>query len=395
MKMDFPQVDLPTEVLAWTNVTEDILNIYKQSCRLQACIVAICTEGSMKASINLLDYEIRPNDLITLLPGTIIQFRERTEKVCLCFVGFSAHCTGRVNLMKNIGNAYPKLLEQPVVPLSEDVAGYLKDYFALLSRASCNENFDMDPELVELSLQTILTSIRLIYHNYPGENSSSNRKKEICRELIQSITEHYKDERRAQFYADQLGISLQHLSTTVRQVTGKSVLDTIAYIVIMDAKAKLKGTNITIQIVYGHVATQVVVELTGGEGITINQLVSAMITPPVVGATMDLGTGVITPATAFGKADKMGINGLTAQYIMLPIRHSAPMTLTLEISADNENSTRTYTTQIPLPDGELKAGNSYLFKAVINGNSVTLASVNVKDWTDVDETGKPLYPTQN
>ena len=114
-------------------------------------------------------------------------------------------------------------------------------------------------------------------------------------------------------------------------------------------------------------ATQVVVELTGGEGITINQLVSAMITPPVVGATMDLGTGVITPATAFGKADKMGINGLTAQYI----------------------------TQIPLPDGELKAGNSYLFKAVINGNSVTLASVNVKDWTDVDETGKPLYPTQN
>ena len=82
MKMDFPQVDLPTEVLAWTNVTEDILNIYKQSCRLQACIVAICTEGSMKASINLLDYEIRPNDLITLLPGTIIQFRERTEKVC-------------------------------------------------------------------------------------------------------------------------------------------------------------------------------------------------------------------------------------------------------------------------------------------------------------------------
>ena len=157
----------------------------------------------------------------------------------------------------------------------------------------------------------------------------------------------------------------------------------------------VNSSQINIPIVYGHVATQVVVELTGGEGITINQLVSAMITPPETGATMDLGTGIITPATAFGKADKMGINGLTAQYIMLPIRHSAPMTLTLEISADNENSTRTYTTQIPLPDGELKAGNSYLFKAVINGNSVTLASVNVKDWTDVDETGKPLYPTQN
>ena len=64
----------------------------------------------------------------------------------------------------------------------------------------------------------------------------------------------------------------------------------------------VNSSQINIPIVYGHVATQVVVELTGGEGITINQLVSAMITPPVVGATMDLGTGVITPATAFGKA---------------------------------------------------------------------------------------------
>lgn len=34
MKMEVPQVDLPLEVLAWTKVTEDILNIYKQSCRL-------------------------------------------------------------------------------------------------------------------------------------------------------------------------------------------------------------------------------------------------------------------------------------------------------------------------------------------------------------------------
>lgn len=109
MKMEVPQVDLPLEVLAWTKVTEDILNIYKQSCRLQACIFAICTEGTMKVSINLLEYEVHPNDLITLLPGTIIQFREKAEKVSLCFAGFSAKCIGHINLLTTIGNAYPKL----------------------------------------------------------------------------------------------------------------------------------------------------------------------------------------------------------------------------------------------------------------------------------------------
>ena len=72
--MEFPQVDLPVDLIAWTDVTEDILNIYKQSCRLKACIFALCTEGSITVSINLMDTEIKQGDFVTLLPGTIIQF---------------------------------------------------------------------------------------------------------------------------------------------------------------------------------------------------------------------------------------------------------------------------------------------------------------------------------
>ena len=44
------------------------------------------------------------------------------------------------------------------------------------------------------------------------------------------------------------------------------------------------------------------------------------------------------------------------------------------------------------PDGELAAGNSYRFRAVINGDDVTFPQVGVSDWVDVDETGNPLYP---
>lgn len=83
----------------------------------------------------------------------------------------------------------------------------------------------------------------------PSADAKGNksRKEEICRELVQLVIENYTRERRAQFYADKLGISLQHLSTTVRQVTGRNVLDIIAHVVIVDVKAKLKSTNMTIQ----------------------------------------------------------------------------------------------------------------------------------------------------
>ncbi|MDY4250806.1 helix-turn-helix domain-containing protein [Bacteroides pyogenes] len=247
MNLEFPQVDLPSEVLAWTDVTEDILNIYRQSSRLQACIVAICIEGTLKATINLLDYEIHPNDLITLLPESIIQLKDKTQKVRLCFAGFSSGCVERTNLIQSIGEVYSKLIEHPVIPLSKEIASYLKDYFSLISRISCNDTFEIVPELADISLQTILTSIHLIYRKIQKTTSNSNRKKEICRKLIQLINKHYKQERHAKFYAGLLGISLQHLSTTVKAVTGKTVSETIAYVIIMDAKAKLKGSDMTIK----------------------------------------------------------------------------------------------------------------------------------------------------
>lgn len=247
MKFDFPQVDLPSEIVAWTDVTEDILNIYKQSCRLKAGIFAICIEGNMKASINLIDYEIKPNDLLTLLPGTIIQFRERTEKVRLGFIGFSSDCISRVNLIKLLMDVYHKITELPILSLQEEIAGYYKDYFSLIARVTCNERLTLPPEIAETSLSFVLASIRMMYNAYPANPHTNSRKEEICKELVQEVIHNYTTERRAQFYADKLGISLQHLSTTVKQVTGKNVLDIIAYIVIMDAKAKLKSSSMTIQ----------------------------------------------------------------------------------------------------------------------------------------------------
>lgn len=154
------------------------------------------------------------------------------------------------------------------------------------------------------------------------------------------------------------------------------------------------SSQINVPIVYMHVGTQVVFEVAAGNSITLNQLVGATITPAEPGSTMQLSTGTITPATSYGKPDKLGINDFIAQYIMLPIKTTQPMTLTLDILVDNESSPRSYTAQIPLPDGELKAGNSYLFKTVINNNSISFPNVYIKDWTEVDETGKPIYPVQ-
>ena len=169
--MEFPQVDLPVDLIAWTDVTEDILNIYKQSCRLKACIFALCIEGSITVSINLMDTEIKQGDFVTLLPGTIIQFYGQKEKVRIGFAGFSEHCLNGVNIIQSTMNSYSKIIEAPVIPLNEPIASYFKDYFSLLARISTGP-YMPKTRMAQSVLNMFLYGINELYSNRP---ESQNR----------------------------------------------------------------------------------------------------------------------------------------------------------------------------------------------------------------------------
>lgn len=154
------------------------------------------------------------------------------------------------------------------------------------------------------------------------------------------------------------------------------------------------GSQVTVPVVLNHSATQISIELdTYGEGVYVQSIVSAAVTVPKPGAQMDLSTGVIPPATEYDAAPAaMGINGLKLQYTMLPLKTDQPMKLTLNLMLNGEPDVKKYEVDIPVPNGELAAGNSYKFRAVIDGDNVTFPQVGVSDWVDVDETGNPLYP---
>lgn len=151
-------------------------------------------------------------------------------------------------------------------------------------------------------------------------------------------------------------------------------------------------SQIQVPIVFKHVAAQVVIDISAGESMRVDSLVSASILPSAPGGTLDLQFGIISPATTYTTTPfKMGRNGLRAQAIVLPINTTSPMTLNLELMVNGESASRNYTAGIPVP-GKLAGGFSYVFSAIINGNSISFPEVSIKDWTEVDETGNPIYP---
>ena len=131
---------------------------------------------------------------------------------------------------------------------------------------------------ISLIYTQLLLSLGSVYKKRGEEEDSPryNRNQEIVKELVRIIVQYYKTERNVSFYAEKLHLSPQHLSTTVKKVTGKTLTDILSSFIIRDAQAKLRsygydGTGNSLfveffgyfllweilQTLYGHVAQAV------------------------------------------------------------------------------------------------------------------------------------------
>ena len=246
MNANLPQLDLPRDYVVGNDITEAILNFYKQTCRLKAGIFALCVEGNLRASINLTEYTLKPNDFITLMPGSIIQFCEQKESFRLSFIGFSSEFMDCVNMIKSTMSALPTIYENPIISLSEDRADFINDYFHLLERVQAKEK-SINREMVKHILLTMIHGISDLSQGKSWPNKITTRSDEIHKKFIQLVMKNYTSKRQTAFYASQLSISPQHLCMIIKQKTGRSVSDIIADMIIMDAKSQLMATDLTIQ----------------------------------------------------------------------------------------------------------------------------------------------------
>ncbi len=74
-----------------------------------------------------------------------------------------------------------------------------------------------------------------------------SRENAILKEFIQLALQNHMKEHTVSFYAGKLGITLQHFCNTIKKVTGRTALDILSTMIIMDAKAHLKTTDATIK----------------------------------------------------------------------------------------------------------------------------------------------------
>ena len=247
--IDIPKIDLPEDWLIGTDIQKELLSLYTNyPVRLKCEIFVLCMDGEIEASINLNKIIVKANDVITLTPGSIFQIDRIGGNLKIYFLGFSANYVEQKENSRFLLDTMYQTLGRPILSLSDNGAKLLEEYFNLLIHTYLHfEESSVLQNITPNIFSDTHTIMSILYNKNTKEKVSMSKSEQICKSFTQLVLQHYSQNRNVSWYADKLGITHAYLCTTVKQAIGKTCVDVISSMVIMDAKSQLKSTDLSIQ----------------------------------------------------------------------------------------------------------------------------------------------------
>lgn len=243
-----PKIDLPEDWVIGTGISKELLGLYKNyPVRLKCEIFVLCMSGEVEASVNLNRFSVKANDVIALAPGTIIQIHNIEGDLQIYFLGFSSQYIEQAGQSHSILNVIYLTLGRPVISLRPEGAHMMEQYLNMLIGMYEHLPEKIRKEISPNLYADIHKGISILYQSKSPDKTSLSKSEQICRNFTQLVMQHYNQTRNVAWYAEKLGITHAHLCTTVKQVTGKTCVDIISSMVIMDAKSQLKSTHLSVQ----------------------------------------------------------------------------------------------------------------------------------------------------
>lgn len=245
---ELPKIDLPTSWIAGNDISTDLLAMYANyPVRLKCEVFALLVEGEMDVILNTTRLHVTSNDFVTLLPGSIFQICSLKDNLKIYFVSFSSEFINSSTNSRSTIDTMLFTLGRPIVSIPQKGMKLTTQYLQFLVDLF---EFNNETLLEELALNVyngLHKGVSILYNGGYSDKTPMTKAEQICRMFAQLVAEHYAETRNVSWYANKLGITHAHLCSVVKSVTGRTCIDIIATMVIMDAKSQLKLTDLPIQ----------------------------------------------------------------------------------------------------------------------------------------------------
>lgn len=226
--------------------------IYEVSCRppvsypfkIDEYGCCICLEGEARGSIDLMPCSLKPSSIAINVPGQLLEQCSVSDD--FRGIGF----TMSRDFVKSLGFPYNfqfdrMLRESPIIELQPSQLEAMLTYCRMVNRLLERERPFQRETLRHLTCAFFYGIGSYLYQL--SESRHYSNEEILMQHFLMEVKEHHRTQRKVGFYAERLHISIGHLSFVVKRVSGKSPGEWIDDYVIEEARAMLKGTNLTVQ----------------------------------------------------------------------------------------------------------------------------------------------------
>ena len=206
------------------------------------------TKGSAELKIDMVDYTLdQPYNILKIAPGQIISITNCSKDFDAMVLILSQRFME--NLLVFINDSIPLRIGsriENVLSLQHDEKNMLEGFIRALRHILSNKENPFRLQVVQHVIMAIFYSSEQV-RNMEGNESPRSSADIISKEFLELVKENFRSERQLQFYADKLCITPRYLSRVVKETTNSSAAEWIERYVVLEARALLKSTNMTIQ----------------------------------------------------------------------------------------------------------------------------------------------------
>lgn len=228
----------------------DVKRAFPPYFRTAMPVCIILKKGYLRGRYNLMDIDAVAPCMSILLPNQILEFTESSDDLEGMVVMMSARFTERLNIKVDF-DLMQAFQSQRVIPLNEEALATMLQFCEMVKRLS---QFPDHPFLMETAVnltRAFFFGAGYFFHQRP-EAVAHSRGEQLVDRFLKLVQMHCRQERQLDFYAQELCISSKYLAATVKTVTSKTAGDWIEDYVMLEAKAMLTNTDMTISQISDH-----------------------------------------------------------------------------------------------------------------------------------------------
>lgn len=211
--------------------------------------IFIISEGELTLKLNLLEYQLKKNDLLIIAPNVIRQFVYSSE-CALNGIVFTADFLLHTDIQKKYIEPFDFLASygSPLLHLeTPDITALKNTLLTLQQKNSARDTIPFGLEILQHHFTAFIYEMASVHRRYNAEiKMKLTRKEDLTMQFLKLLPGHFKEERSVQFYAELLYVTPKHLTQTLKITTGKTAGEFIDEMVIMEAKVLLGNLSFSI-----------------------------------------------------------------------------------------------------------------------------------------------------